>query len=783
MSIALPIGPATRIAGPYVASAGQTAFSFSFPLLDPGDLLVATAPADAPYNWSPATLGTDYTVPGAMPLSAGGTVVFTTGRAAGTRVRITGTAVIANTTDATPAGYYDANRLNRFFDRNTIWAQEARRDLTEAQGLIDDARERLDVIETVVTDGALADETVTESSLAGSARLYIMGLASSGATPEAIAAAAAAVGARNEVLPARNETLQARDEAVSANLNRLRKVSSRAALKALDTGAETFAYLAEAGRDGIFGFLSGNYAALIVNDPMEGVYLKADAVAASAGAWVRMTDGYLRPRFFGAQTANSAFNSGSAINAMFDLLRYDNSLDGALYPAQTGGPKWNIDFQGTWYTTESIDATGIVPQLGRATIIGGHVFAKCTGKVVMDFTGTERMTWQGGHVTGDRINMPDVGIQLARAAGGFAGGMSLINCHTLGWFNKTGLMSYGAESGNQSGCFFYNFNPDGYAAVYQGIDGVVVASEHQTIETGAVSYIHNLYENNTYGYIPVGSQWPITGITNANPAVVTCDTSGLSVGDLIVITGVGGMTQANDKVFQVAAKTSTTIQLSGADATSWGAYTSGGYVIRKQTKASLYISRAYGTDFKKCYTVSYGAPSVKIDFPAGIIVDTVANLSLDILVEGAAIPSHIEFAPGTTNRTFFGFRYKTYQSHARDALFTTTGTGNISFFDFEIEVANHTINSNLPLVQSPAYFFWFGGKLAYPNPDGVNDTISGTTITSGNGAYALRPTSIHVTGGGMFRLDGATSPSAGSLAGYRDVIIDGNPMKMPFYNP
>ncbi|WGD31277.1 right-handed parallel beta-helix repeat-containing protein [Ancylobacter sp. WKF20] len=136
MSSSLPIGPATRIAGPYTASAGQTAFSFDFPLLDAGDLLVETAPADTPNVWTPAVLGTDYAVSAVLPSVVGGNVVFTAGRTAGTRVRITGNAVVANTTDAAAGGYYDANRFNRFFDRVTIWAQERKRETNALQALL-----------------------------------------------------------------------------------------------------------------------------------------------------------------------------------------------------------------------------------------------------------------------------------------------------------------------------------------------------------------------------------------------------------------------------------------------------------------------------------------------------------------------------------------------------------------------------------------------------------------------------------------------------------------------
>lgn len=65
-------------------------------------------------------------------------------------------------------------------------------------------------------------------------------------------------------------------------------VATRTALKALDTTKDTVAYLTEEGREGQFIWRTGDYSTEIASDPREGVYLKADAVSASSGAWVRV---------------------------------------------------------------------------------------------------------------------------------------------------------------------------------------------------------------------------------------------------------------------------------------------------------------------------------------------------------------------------------------------------------------------------------------------------------------------------------------------------------------
>ena len=73
----------------------------------------------------------------------------------------------------------------------------------------------------------------------------------------------------------------------------------------------------------------------------------------------------------------------------------------------------------------------------------------------------------------------------------------------------------------------------------------------------------------------------ISGITKANPAVVTATSHGYSNGDEVVITAVAGMTEVNGKRFLVADKTTNTFELQdkdGADINSSGftTYSSGG---------------------------------------------------------------------------------------------------------------------------------------------------------------------------------------------------------------
>lgn len=81
----------------------------------------------------------------------------------------------------------------------------------------------------------------------------------------------------------------------------------------------------------------------------------------------------------------------------------------------------------------------------------------------------------------------------------------------------------------------------------------------------------------------------ITGITQANPAVVTSANHGRSNGDIVYIGGVQGMTQVNtsnsEVAYVVAGATTNTFQLTGINSTGFGAYTSGGHVVSARPRS------------------------------------------------------------------------------------------------------------------------------------------------------------------------------------------------------
>lgn len=97
----------------------------------------------------------------------------------------------------------------------------------------------------------------------------------------------------------------------------------------------------------------------------------------------------------------------------------------------------------------------------------------------------------------------------------------------------------------------------------------------------------------------------ITGITQANPGVVTSVAHGYVNGDEIFHEAIVGMTQLNDRTIVAAGVTANTYQLQGVDTTTYDAYVSGGTAKRIHAKITAAAAGTVGAP----HVVSWTAPA------------------------------------------------------------------------------------------------------------------------------------------------------------------------------
>ncbi len=81
------------------------------------------------------------------------------------------------------------------------------------------------------------------------------------------------------------------------------------------------------------------------------------------------------------------------------------------------------------------------------------------------------------------------------------------------------------------------------------------------------------------GGMVVSAGFGITGITQANPGVITAPYHGLSTGREVFLAGLSGMTELNGRLVTITVLTADTFSI-GIDTTSFGAFTADDGVVR-----------------------------------------------------------------------------------------------------------------------------------------------------------------------------------------------------------
>lgn len=117
---------------------------------------------------------------------------------------------------------------------------------------------------------------------------------------------------------------------------------------------------------------------------------------------------------------------------------------------------------------------------------------------------------------------------------------------------------------------------DGYSNCGKTGSGTPFAKTTHNGQACGVADLNGLMWEVSLGITCVASGKSITAATQANPCQITATGHGLTTGDTVMITSVGGMTEINDKIFTATVVDADNFTLDGIDSTAFTAYTSGG---------------------------------------------------------------------------------------------------------------------------------------------------------------------------------------------------------------
>lgn len=210
----------------------------------------------------------------------------------------------------------------------------------------------------------------------------------------------------------------------------------------------------------------------------------------------------------------------------------------------------------------------------------------------------------------------------------------------------------------------------------------------------------------------------ITGITKANPAVVTSNSHGFSNGDRVFISGVVGMTQVNNLEFTVAGATTNTFQLSGVNSSAYTTYSSGGTVGKIVEVTTTYsITDIFEINHAQSADVLYLAH--KDHEPAKLTRTTATSFTLSDIafVDGPYLDENL-----TDTTLYASSDTGTVTITASASLFTSADVGRLIRFREVLEVT---------------YDEW-AASTSYANNEFVRydghvyKQVTGSTQTSGN---------------------------------------------------
>ena len=104
---------------------------------------------------------------------------------------------------------------------------------------------------------------------------------------------------RNQAQTAQAAAAASAAAAAAAVVGRIKHTPNIPSLKNIDSTVDKVVVLTQFGREGTFVWVDGNFTTAVASDPLQGVYIKANARPTTEGAWYRIYEGDIMCNWFG----------------------------------------------------------------------------------------------------------------------------------------------------------------------------------------------------------------------------------------------------------------------------------------------------------------------------------------------------------------------------------------------------------------------------------------------------------------------------------------------------
>jgi hypothetical protein len=416
------------------------------------------------------------------------------------------------------------------------------------------------------------------------------------------------------------------------------------------------------------------------------------------------------PYDYGATVgAETSGNNASYIQAMVAavIASWDSATQSYGLIATLADKMWTI--------STGIDITGV--RTPGFSFQNGGLYLDGAGIIGLDLSGTNISAVKNLTIIGSGTNVPAVGILHGRDTTLAASPHVLFdNVRTEGEFSKGAVVDLGTEIITyQGGCRFANESKSLSAYAYISVDHAGILDDHvggltspnitlpvagdgslskTLMDLGSTSVIRRAKVNLT-----------VTGITKANPAVVTVSTgtlagADLDNGDTVYFQNINGMTELFQQVCTVANINTgaDTFELSGVDSTAYGTFTSGS--VQNQTGPAVLMGGCAQVRWGAGYALAYGSPTFEIDFDNGA---PLRDWEVALLCEPDP-PSVMKFILGSSARTVQGFRFLNlnYNQTIKTQVIETTGTGPLVIDSGYIRIPNMGTAPSVGMFSDPS---------------------------------------------------------------------------------
>lgn len=184
----------------------------------------------------------------------------------------------------------------------------------------------------------------------------------------------------------------------------------------------------------------------------------------------------------------------------------------------------------------------------------------------------------------------------------------------------------------------------------------------------------------------------VISATQASPIVLGATSHGIVAGKIVRVTGVGGMTEINDRAFVVGTVATSTLELKGINGTGYTAFTSGGSIF-EQTMLDIGYLDKVGPGFNGSSTEipTTHLRSRAMEFQGGLpdfgempfsFLDTAGDtgqLRLQVLHETQAVVAWSITLPSGRKAAFLGFvKQLGFEEIAPDAVLRGSGIIRVS---------------------------------------------------------------------------------------------------------